>query len=75
MSTEIQHVRQQWRTDIAERDVMFAMQVFHCHRQLAWCLEHLRQHYEIARVVLINDGDGELVRGTRGEIPMRIRGR
>jgi hypothetical protein len=59
MPTEIQRVRQQWRTDIAERDVMFAMHVFHSHRQLAWCLEHLRQHYAIARVVLINDGDGE----------------
>jgi hypothetical protein len=59
MSLGIQHVRQQWCADIAERDVMFAMQVYHSHEQLAWCLQHLRQHYAAARVVLINDGDGK----------------
>jgi hypothetical protein len=53
----IREQRQMYVVDPPDHEIAWAINVYHCHDQLQWCLRQLRAHYPGSRVVIVNDGD------------------
>jgi hypothetical protein len=48
------------RTEYADADLTFYLQVYRDLTRAEWCLTQLRQHYPDARVIVVSDGDPDL---------------
>jgi hypothetical protein len=53
-------------TDVADRDIVWGLQVYNCVAQATWCLNRLRRQYPGSRIVVISDGDDQSYEALRG---------